>query len=46
MELLSDGETARAMGERAKKVFGQQSGATGRSVEALRSLLADEAATL
>ncbi len=46
MELLSDGETARAMGERAKKVFGEQSGATGRSVEALRSLLADEAATL
>ena len=46
MELLSDGETARAMGERAKKVFGQQSGATGRSVEALRSLLADEAVTL
>jgi len=43
MELLSDGETARAMGERAKKVFGQQSGATGRSVEALRSLLADDA---
>jgi 3-deoxy-D-manno-octulosonic-acid transferase len=46
MELLSDGETARAMGERAKKVFGEQSGATGRSVEALRSLLADEAVTL
>jgi 3-deoxy-D-manno-octulosonic-acid transferase len=46
MELLSDSETARTMGERAKKVFGQQSGATGRSVEALRSLLADEAATL
>ncbi len=46
MELLSDGEAARAMGERAKKVFGQQSGATGRSVEALRSLLADVAATL
>ena len=46
MELLSDGETARDMGERAKKVFGQQSGATGRSVEALRSLLADEAVTL
>ena len=43
MELLSDGETARAMGERAKKVFGEQSGATGRSVEALRALLADDA---
>ena len=46
MELLSDGEAARAMGERARKVFGEQSGATGRSVEALRALLADVAATL
>jgi len=46
MELLSDGETARAMGERAKKVFGEQSGATGRSVEALRALLADDAVKL
>ncbi len=45
MELLSDGETAKAMGERAKKVFDEQSGATRRSVEALRALLADQAVT-
>jgi 3-deoxy-D-manno-octulosonic-acid transferase len=45
MELLSDGETAKALGERAKKVFDEQSGATRRSVEALRALLADQAVT-
>ncbi len=43
MELLSDGETAKAMGIRAKKVFDEQSGATRRSVEALGTLLADKA---
>ncbi len=43
MGLLSDGETARAMGARAKKVFDEQSGATGRTVEALRALLAEQA---
>ena len=37
--LLRDPEGARALGERGRDVFEQQSGATGRTVEALRTLL-------
>jgi 3-deoxy-D-manno-octulosonic-acid transferase len=37
--LLSDPAKARAMGERARQVFEQQAGATGRCVEAIRGLL-------
>ena len=37
--LLSDPAGARAMGERARQVFEQQAGATGRCVEAIRGLL-------
>ncbi|HWG21161.1 MAG TPA: 3-deoxy-D-manno-octulosonic acid transferase [Terracidiphilus sp.] len=39
VELLSDRETAKAMGERARQVFEQQSGATDRCVAALTALL-------
>ena len=39
IELLRDRNTAEAMGERARQVFDQQAGATGRCVEALRELL-------
>ena len=39
IELLQDRAAAAAMGERAKRVFEQQSGATGRCVEALRALV-------
>jgi hypothetical protein len=39
IELLNDRETARAMGERARQVFDQQSGATERCVGELKSLL-------
>jgi 3-deoxy-D-manno-octulosonic-acid transferase len=38
--LLQDSGAAKAMGERARKVFGQQAGATDRCVSALRELLA------
>jgi len=38
-ELLHDRTAAVAMGERARRVFDQQAGATGRCVEALRELL-------
>jgi 3-deoxy-D-manno-octulosonic-acid transferase len=37
--LLTHGDEARAMGERARKVFEEQAGATARSVEALREVL-------
>lgn len=40
MELLGNRTAAEAMGARAKDVFERQSGATGRSVEAVRELLA------
>jgi len=43
--LLHDPLQARAMGERAKLVFNQQAGATGRCVEALKSLLAPQIET-
>ena len=42
--LLQDPAAARAMGERARRVFDQQSGATDRCVEALRELLSPTAA--
>ncbi|MBS1805394.1 MAG: 3-deoxy-D-manno-octulosonic acid transferase [Acidobacteria bacterium] len=38
-ELLTHDDEARAMGARARKVFEEQAGATGRSVEALREIL-------
>jgi 3-deoxy-D-manno-octulosonic-acid transferase len=39
IELMHDRGAAQAMGERAREVFGQQAGATGRCVESLRELL-------
>ncbi len=42
LNLLQDRSAAEAMGERARQVFAEQAGATGRCVEALRSLLAAE----
>jgi 3-deoxy-D-manno-octulosonic-acid transferase len=42
IELLTDREAARAMGERGRRVFEQQQGATGRAVAALAGLLRDE----
>jgi 3-deoxy-D-manno-octulosonic-acid transferase len=38
-ELLMDEDEARAMGQRARKVFAEQAGATARSVEAIRQVL-------
>jgi 3-deoxy-D-manno-octulosonic-acid transferase len=38
-DLLSDGDERRAMGERARRVFDQQAGATGRCVEAIGKIL-------
>ncbi len=42
IDLLQNPAQAKAMGERARQVFSQQAGATGRSVDALRKLLAVE----
>jgi 3-deoxy-D-manno-octulosonic-acid transferase len=42
IELLRDRSTAQAMGERARQVFNEQAGATGRCVEAVRELLSAE----
>jgi 3-deoxy-D-manno-octulosonic-acid transferase len=39
IELLRDSAAAKAMGDRARQVFEQQAGATGRCVDALRELL-------
>jgi 3-deoxy-D-manno-octulosonic-acid transferase len=39
IELLRERSAAEAMGERARQVFDQQAGATGRCVEAVRELL-------
>jgi 3-deoxy-D-manno-octulosonic-acid transferase len=39
VELLRDSAAATAMGERARQVFNQQAGATGRCVDALLELL-------
>ncbi|MGA2672384.1 MAG: 3-deoxy-D-manno-octulosonic acid transferase [Terracidiphilus sp.] len=39
IELLRDSEAARTMGERARQVFDQQAGATGRCVDAVKKLL-------
>ena len=41
IKLIQDRAAAEAMGLRAKQVFEQQAGATGRCVEALRKLLSD-----
>jgi 3-deoxy-D-manno-octulosonic-acid transferase len=41
IELLTDGEAARALGERGRQVFEEQSGATGRTVAALVELMAE-----
>ena len=38
-KLLSDREAARAMGERGRKVFEEQQGATGRTVEAIVAMI-------
>jgi 3-deoxy-D-manno-octulosonic-acid transferase len=43
VELLTDHEAARAMGERGRRVFEEQQGATGRAVAALVGLVRDEA---
>jgi 3-deoxy-D-manno-octulosonic-acid transferase len=39
IELLSDRDKARAMGERGRKVFEEQQGATGRAVEAIVAMI-------
>ena len=44
IELLRDRTAAEAMGARAKQVFDEQAGATARCVEAIRAILASEAA--
>jgi len=44
IELLRDSASAQAMGHRAKQVFDQQAGATGRCVSAVQSLLSEEGA--
>jgi len=40
VELLTDREAAKAMGERGRKVFEEQQGATGRAVEAVVAMIA------
>lgn len=45
-DLLGNREEANAMGARARQVFEQQSGATGRCLEAIRELLPRVSATL
>jgi 3-deoxy-D-manno-octulosonic-acid transferase len=45
VDLLSDTNAAAAMGERAKRVFDQQAGATIRCMEALKELLSVNAGT-
>ena len=42
VELLTDREEARAMGERGRRVFEAQQGATGRAVAALAGMVRDE----
>jgi 3-deoxy-D-manno-octulosonic-acid transferase len=44
VDLLCDRTAAKAMGERARQVFEQQAGATGRCVEALKELLSGDCA--
>jgi 3-deoxy-D-manno-octulosonic-acid transferase len=41
IELLRDTSAASAMGERARKVFDQQAGATERCVKAIQELLTE-----
>jgi 3-deoxy-D-manno-octulosonic-acid transferase len=45
INLLSDSATASAMGERARRTFQQQAGATARSVDAIRGILEPKAET-
>jgi 3-deoxy-D-manno-octulosonic-acid transferase len=45
VNLMRDRASAEVMGLRAKQVFDQQAGATGRCVEALRKLLPDRSGT-
>jgi 3-deoxy-D-manno-octulosonic-acid transferase len=42
INLLIDTASANAMGERARQIFNQQAGATGRCVDALRELLSPD----
>jgi 3-deoxy-D-manno-octulosonic-acid transferase len=44
LDLLAHPEQAAAMGRRAKQVFDDQAGATGRTVSAIRELLAAKGA--
>jgi 3-deoxy-D-manno-octulosonic-acid transferase len=46
IRLIQDGESAKAMGLRARQVFDQQAGATERTVRALQALLATRIVTL
>ena len=41
-DLLRDRSAASAMGDRARRVFDQQAGATARTVAALRTLIGDD----
>jgi 3-deoxy-D-manno-octulosonic-acid transferase len=43
--LLEDSQAAMAMGNRAKQVFDQQAGATGRCIEALKEILSTQEGT-
>jgi 3-deoxy-D-manno-octulosonic-acid transferase len=43
LQMLTDRDAARAMGERGRRVFEEQQGATGRAVAALLGLVRDEA---
>jgi 3-deoxy-D-manno-octulosonic-acid transferase len=43
VELLTDREAARAMGERGRRVFEEQQGATGRAVEAIIAMVRESA---
>jgi 3-deoxy-D-manno-octulosonic-acid transferase len=43
VQLLTDREAARAMGERGRRVFEEQQGATGRAVEAIVAMVRESA---
>jgi 3-deoxy-D-manno-octulosonic-acid transferase len=43
LDLLTDREAARAMGERGRRVFEEQQGATGRAVEAIVAMVRERA---
>jgi 3-deoxy-D-manno-octulosonic-acid transferase len=44
VEILNDLESAAAMGERGRRVFVEQAGATARSVAAIERILAEKGA--